>query len=367
MRAYGIFWRACGQTVEKLLNLPWMVALLLEYATQRTASGGAEVRIFQDCEGSAAAFELSSAVSSLAFALQRGDVLDEALAHKGSGKGGDFLWRKLGGEQGKVGGGGLRLNALHLELRLYLAEVLEAVHVDLGRGPVRREDLHPAFRLEAADDPERVFLMHDLFEFIATLKVGERGDVVFLLAGVVALLGFLVHGPAESSHQAGRADHAGGIFNKAVIGGEAKLTVFDVRDAVERVHQKAVGAFVERQSHRAGGKVAAAKVLKNGCRFVDRLTRLRVGDGERGADLHANAAWEAGKKRLSGFQFAGDDDPSFLQVFTKLRSASLNHYIKIADWRAAGEVSDRSADEKYGEGFGTGELTNRAKGVALGG
>ena len=54
-----------------------------------------------------------------------------------------------------------------------------------------------------------------------------------------------------------------GIFDESVVGDEAELAVFNVRDAVERVHQEAVRTFVERDRHGIGGEVPAAEIVED--------------------------------------------------------------------------------------------------------
>ena len=63
---YGIFCRAAGQSVKKLLNLPCNVALFVENATTKTASGLAAMIIRHACEGRAAALLPSCVANSFA-------------------------------------------------------------------------------------------------------------------------------------------------------------------------------------------------------------------------------------------------------------------------------------------------------------
>src|ERR1700759_2398352 len=161
------------------------------------------------------------------------------------------------------------------------------------------------------------------------MKLVHRLDVALLFAGLVALLGSLVHLPAQAGHEPGGTNHPGGFFDKSVVADQAQLAVLDVGYPVEGVHQEAVGAVVQRDRHSVGGKVAAAEVVEDRRRLVDGFSGLGVGDRQSAANLHANTTREPHKERLSGFILSSDNAVGFLYIFLDFEGVSLNYYIEI--------------------------------------
>src|ERR1700761_2481429 len=185
----------------------------------------------------------------------------------------------------------------------------------------------------------------------------EHRDVALFFTGLVALLGAGVHLPAEAGHETGGADHPDGIFNEAVVADQAKLTILDVGDAVERIHEEAVGAVVEGERHSIGGEVPAAEIVEDSGWFDDGFAGLGVGDRECAADLNADAARKTDEEGLASFMLPGDSALDFFYIFLEFEGISLNYYIEIAYGRPTGHVAHSSAYEEDGKAFSTSHLT----------
>ena len=63
------------------------------------------------------------------------------------------------------------MDTLHLQLRLYLAQLLERRHICLGGGPEGSQVRHPTFGFEPLHDAQRVLLMEDFLGLIAALSL----------------------------------------------------------------------------------------------------------------------------------------------------------------------------------------------------
>jgi hypothetical protein len=207
------------------------------------------------------------------------------------------------------------MDSLELQMSLPLAHLFQLGDVDLGGGPGRSEELHPPFGFETPEHAERVLFVDDLLGLVAALEVGGGGDVALFLAGLVAGLGLFVHLPAEPGHEADGADHADGVLDKAVVADEAELAIFDVGDAVEGVHEQAVGALVEGERHGVGGEVAAAEVVEDGGGLDDGFAGLGIGDAEGAAQLEPDIAGKTQEERLAGNEFSGYGRAKFLNIF----------------------------------------------------
>ena len=76
--------------------------------------------------------------------------------------------------------------------------------VDLGHGPMRMQDLEPAFFVEGAHDVQRIVLVRELFQLVANRPLPDVLDVVVLFGGLVTRLGAVLQRPVEARAQAGR-------------------------------------------------------------------------------------------------------------------------------------------------------------------
>ena len=99
--------------------------------------------------------------------------------------------------------------------------------------------------LKRAHDAHRIFLMEDLFSLICPLDRLQSGDVLLILRCVIPRLSLRVEAPPEPGHQPRCAQEPDRILNKAIVADQSELPILDVSDAVERVHEKTIGAFVQ--------------------------------------------------------------------------------------------------------------------------
>ena len=101
-------------------------------------------------------------------------------------------------------------------------------------------------------------------------------DDILCLGILIAGLGARIKVPAETGNIARGANQKCGLFKKAVVRNQAQGARFNVGRSVERIHQQAERALVERDGHGVDGKVAAAQILLNGSGVEDGLARLGI-------------------------------------------------------------------------------------------
>ena len=186
------------------------------------------------------------------------------------------------------------------------------------------ERLHPAFGFEGAEGFERVFLVGDLLELVAAGEGRNLLHQAFGFGVLIASFGALIHFPAGAGGEADGAQHAGGVFDEAVVAGEAQMAGLNVGKAVEGIEQQAPGALVEGDGHGVGGKVAAAQVFEDGRPVVDGLAGLGIFLAAGAGDFDADAAGEPEEEGAGGLVIAPEGAASFLQRFLELESISLN-------------------------------------------
>ena len=256
--------------------------------------------------------------------LEMVPLLDEAAAREETLEAGHIFGRHLRSEQLELGRGGIGIDAEHEQANVDLVQLLEAFGVGSGRGPGSVERLHPAFSVEGAEGFERVFLVGDFLELVAAGEGRNLLHEAFGFGVLIASFGALIHFPAGTRGEADGAQHAGGVLDKAVVAGEAKMAGLDVGESVEGIEQEAPGTFVEGNGHRVCGKVAAAEIFKDGRPVVDGLAGLGIFLTAGAGDFNADAAGEPEEEGAGGLVIAPEGAASFLQRFLELESISLN-------------------------------------------
>jgi hypothetical protein len=169
----------------------------------------------------------------LAALLEVVPLLDEAAAREEALEIGHIFGLHFGGEQLEVGGGGSGLTpSMRRRMKILFSSSRPLVSA-LAGGPGGIEVLHPAFGFEGAEGAEGVFLVGDLLELVAAGVGGNLLDEAFGFGVLIAGFGALIHLPAGAGGEADGADHAGGVFDKAVVAGEAEVASLDVGETVE--------------------------------------------------------------------------------------------------------------------------------------
>ena len=246
------------------------------------------------------------------------------------------------------------MNAHRLQLSNGVAKALQFSLVDLGRCPGREEHLGPALGLKPSQHTQRIFFVEDLLKLILAQGRVQRGHVALGLPRLIALARLLFKLPAKPRCKPYSADHARRVIDEAVVGNQPKFAVFKVGNTVEWIHQKAVRAFVQGDSHRVGCEVAATQIVENVRGLEHGLARFGIGSAKRRPDLQTNATREVEVQRLRRLVFADKRSPSLLEVFLKLGCVALNCEIKIADGRSGRKVTDSSSDQEDRHGAGAG-------------
>src|SRR6202012_1399065 len=162
------------------------------------------------------------------------------------------------------------------------------------------------------------------------------------------------------------ADHAGGILDEAVVGDQPELAVLDVGNAVERVHQQAVGALVVGDGHGVGGEVAPAQVFENAGGTGDWPAGPGIGNQEGRADLDTDSAGKVEVEALEDLVGSDDFAAGFLQIFLEPKGVHLNCYVKVADGDAAGEIANGTAEEEDCKSMSAGDIANAGESLPLG-
>ena len=129
------------------------------------------------------------------------------------------------------------MNPLHLQLGERIPQLFQFDNIHLYRGPMRRQILHPAISFKPFQNPQCVFFVDNLFGLVATLNVLHHRDILFGTPRLVARLRLLVERPAQPGHQTGRANHPHRVLDESVVAYKSKFPVFNVRYAVQGVHQ----------------------------------------------------------------------------------------------------------------------------------
>ncbi len=141
---------------------------------------------------------------------------------------------------------------------------------------------------------QRIVFVGQLLNFVADGFVGDVLDVVVFLGGLEAGLGAFLQRPVKARREAAGPDQPRGIFDKRVVMQDAEQLGFDIGSAVERIHQQAARARIQRQGHGVDGEIPAAQVFdEGGGRNYRRLARLLVVLDARHADFGAHVAGQA--------------------------------------------------------------------------
>ena len=138
------------------------------------------------------------------------------------------------------------------------------------------------------------------------------------------------------------------IFEEAVVAHQSQDPRFKVGDAVERVHEQTIGALIERERHGVGGEVAAAQVVENASRVIDRLTGLREFLAAGAADLDPHAARESANRVCDGVCSPQMTAPACLSFGLQFGDFALHRDVEVANRRAAGQVADGAAGQEDG-------------------
>ncbi len=202
-----------------------------------------------------------------------------------------------------------------------LVEGFQFLFVCLGGSPCREEDVHPAFGFERAQDFQAVVLVADLFQLLATVVRGEELDDGLGFGVLVALLGSRIEFPTQPGDVAGGANEKRRLFEESVVRDEAQSARFDVGRAVQRVHQKAVRALVERNGHGVDGEVTAAKVFLDGSGVNYGLAGLGILAAMGAYEVNSDGAGKAKVERMGSLIFAPDLGPRvFRWLFFSFRA-----------------------------------------------
>ncbi len=173
--------------------------------------------------------------------------------------------------------------------------------------------------------------------------------------------------PTETRGQPDGTDQARGLLDKAIIADQTQFPIFNVRDAVERVHQKTIGSFIERQCHGVGRKVAAAQVFRDAGRLIVRLARLGIGHRHGGGDLDPDSAGKLKKECLGRDMLPHKHRSRRLEICAQRGDITLHRDIQIADGTAACQIPDRSTREKEGQVAGADGVTDETQSLLLSG
>ena len=149
---------------------------------------------------------------------------------------------------------------------------------------------HPAFIFQGTDDADWVLFMEELLQFVTLAPRAQGRDVPFILGRLVASGRPRLHLPTQTRGQPCSTNQPCRILDKAVVADQPQFAIFDVRNPVERVHQQAKRAVVERNRHGVGGKVALPQVFCNARRLILRLAGLWKRDRKRSRKFKADAA-----------------------------------------------------------------------------
>ena len=172
-----------------------------------------------------------------------------------------------------------------------LQQLAQLRRIHLGAGPVRIQNLEPAFLLQHAHNVQRIVFVGQLLNFVAHGFVGDVLDVIVFLGGLKAGLGAFLERPVKARRKAAGPDQPRGIFDKSVVMQDAENLGFNISSAVERVHQQAARARIQRQGHGIDGEIPAAQVFdERGGRNDRRLARFLVVLDARHADFGANVS-----------------------------------------------------------------------------
>ncbi len=273
--------------------------------------------------------------------------------------------RHLRGQDLKMRGGQVRCDALHQQLDPGCVQVGESGAIHAVRVPAGKQLLQPALRFKRLQDLQRVFLGGDLFKLIAALKGRKNIKAGSFFRIFVASRGPVFPLPAEPAAKPHSPYQPRRILEKAVIARQPKLPCLDIRDAVERVEQQAVGTFIERERHGVGGEIATAKVLYDRGPAVNGLSRLWIRLRAGARHLHPNRAGEPEVEGARRLVVSPQDSASRLQRLLEIECVALHGKIKVANRRAGGEIANGAAGQKNGHAGLANSIANVPECAAL--
>ena len=120
-----------------------------------------------------------------------------------------------------------------------LQKLRQAGGINFGCGPVRMQHLQPIFFLQHAQDMQRILFVRQLLDFIPDCFICDVFDVVVFSRRIEPLLRALFQWPVKARCEARCPDEPRWIFHKCVIVQNAEHFGFNIRRAIEGVHQQA--------------------------------------------------------------------------------------------------------------------------------
>ncbi len=257
------------------------------------------------------------------------------------------------------------MDALHLQLRLRLAQLIQLRRIHLRGRPERRQCLHPAVRFKPPQHPQRILLESDLLQLIPALELAHAGDKLFIPARLVPLLRPFIQRPAQPRHQPRRPHHSDRILDKSMVRDQPQLAVLNIRHPVQRIHQQTVRPLIQRERHRIRREIPPPQIVQDPRGLQNRLVRLRVRHRQRRPDLHPHRSRKGQIHCLAGLKLTRHRRPGLLEILPQLQRIALHHHVQITHRRSTGQIANRAAHQKHSQTARTRQLTNLPESAAL--
>src|SRR6202034_220310 len=139
----------------------------------------------------------------------------------------------------------------------------------------------------------------------------------------------------------------------------------NIGNPVEGIHQKAVGAFIERNRHRIDGEIAATQIFLNGCRVNHRLPRLGILGFVRADQVDADGARKTEVKGAGSLILTPNLGSKLFKRLLQLECVSMDSDFDIPDGVSAGQIADSVSREKKDKSGLPSHLAQLLEGVPL--